>query len=276
MTPCGGVRLGAGYGSNPNRLPSDYGHKSAESWAANRRIRRGSQHRWGLGSMDTHGGGPPSFMAFNGATSPERDPRPTGPYVRLVKPALDRVLGLLFLVLFSPVILLASLLVLVTLGQPVFYSQKRIGLDGTPFRLYKLRTMTPDRRGQQIGHHSVERRFTHKAPNDPRVNRVGKVLRAIRIDELPQFWNVVKGDMSLVGPRPELPEIVSGYQPWQHQRHVVRPGITGPWQISPHNGQPMHECTQIDLEYLAQVSLLQDLKILARTPVAMLGNRKGF
>ena len=215
-------------------------------------------------------------MAFNGATSPEKGPRPTGLYVRLVKPALDRVLGLFFLVLFSPVILLASLCVLMTLGRPVFYSQERIGLDGTPFRFYKLRTMTPDRRGEQIDHHSVERRLTHKSPNDPRVNRVGRVLRAIRIDELPQFWNVVKGDMSLVGPRPELPEIVSRYEPWQHQRHMVKPGITGPWQISPRNGQLMHECTQIDLEYLARVSLVQDLGIAARTPMSMLGNRKGF
>ncbi|MDP9144550.1 MAG: sugar transferase [Actinomycetota bacterium] len=189
---------------------------------------------------------------------------------------MDRVLGVVLLILFSPVILLAGLIVLVTLGRPVFYSQARIGLDGTPFRLHKLRTMIPDRRGEQIGYQSVERRFTHKSPQDPRVNRVGRVLRAIRLDELPQLWNVVKGDMSLVGPRPELPEIVSGYQPWQHQRHMVKPGVTGPWQISVRNGQLMHECTQIDIEYLAQVSLLQDLRILARTPVAMLGNRKGF
>lgn len=223
-----------------------------------------------------HGGGPPSSTAFNGATSPENSPRPTGAYVQVVKPAIDRVLGLLLLILFGPVILLVGLFVLVTLGRPVFYSQERIGLDGAPFRLHKLRTMIPDRRGEQIDYQSAERRLTHKSPTDPRVNRAGKVLRAMRIDELPQFWNVVKGDMSLVGPRPELPEIVSGYQPWQHQRHMVRPGITGPWQISPRNGQPMHECTQIDLEYLAQVSLRQDLTILARTPVAMLGNRKGY
>jgi lipopolysaccharide/colanic/teichoic acid biosynthesis glycosyltransferase len=226
--------------------------------------------------MDTHGGEPPSFRAFNEAKRPEVPTRPNGVYVRVVKPGLDRVLGLFLLILFSPVIILAGLFVLVTLGRPVFYSQERIGLDGEPFRLYKLRTMIPDRRAQQVDYHSLERRFTHKSPTDPRVNRVGKVIRAMRLDELPQFWNVVKGDMSLVGPRPELPEIVRRYEPWQHQRHMVKPGVTGPWQISPRNGHLMHECTQIDLEYLARVSLLQDLGILARTPMSMLGNRKGF
>lgn len=226
--------------------------------------------------MGMHGGGPPSFTAFNGATGPENAPRPTGVYVQVVKPAIDRVLGLLLLILFGPVILLVGLYVLVTLGRPVFYSQERIGLDGAPFRLHKLRTMIPDRRVEQVDYRSVERRFTHKSPTDPRVNPAGKILRVTRLDELPQLWNVVKGDMSLVGPRPELPEIVSCYQPWQHQRHMVRPGVTGPWQISKHNGQPMHECTQTDLDYLATVSLLQDLRILARTPVAMLGNRKGY
>ena len=226
--------------------------------------------------MDTLGGGPPSFTTSNGATGPETAARPTGAYVRVVKPAIDQVLGLLLLSLFSPVILLVGLFVLVTLGRPVFYSQERIGLDGAPFRLHKIRTMIPDRRVAQIDYQSVERRFTHKSPTDPRVNRAGRVLRALRFDELPQFWNVVKGDMSLVGPRPELPEIVSRYQPWQHHRHMVRPGVTGPWQISHRNGLMMHECTQIDLEYLTQVSLLHDLRILARTPVAMLGNRKGY
>ena len=82
--------------------------------------------------------------------------------------------------------------------------------------------------------------------------------------------------MSLVGPRPELPEIVGNYQPWQHQRHLIKPGVTGLWQISPYNDQPMHECTEIDLEYLTKVSFLMDLKILLSTPIAMLGNRKGF
>jgi lipopolysaccharide/colanic/teichoic acid biosynthesis glycosyltransferase len=186
------------------------------------------------------------------------------------------VLGLLLLILFSPVILLVGLIIRMTLGRPVFFSQERIGLNGAPFRLHKIRTMVPDRRVEQTEYQTVERRSTHKSPADPRVNRVGRVIRAMRLDELPQFWNVVKGDMSLVGPRPELPEIVGHYEPWQHQRHLVKPGVTGPWQISHRNGQLMHECTQIDLEYLTKISLLHDLTIIARTPAAMIGNRKGY
>jgi lipopolysaccharide/colanic/teichoic acid biosynthesis glycosyltransferase len=90
------------------------------------------------------------------------------------------------------------------------------------------------------------------------------------------LWNVIKGEMSLVGPRPELPEIVQNYQSWQHQRHSIKPGVTGLWQVSQYNGQPMHEHTEIDLAYLKQVSFLLDMKILILTPIAMLGNRKGY
>jgi lipopolysaccharide/colanic/teichoic acid biosynthesis glycosyltransferase len=101
------------------------------------------------------------------------------------------------------------------------------------------------------------------------------MLRATRLDELPQFLNVVKGDMSMVGPRPELPEIVSRYEPWQHHRHIVKPGVTGPWQISDQNGDLMFEHTEIDLAYLEQIGFLKDMGILLRTPAAMLGGKKG-
>jgi lipopolysaccharide/colanic/teichoic acid biosynthesis glycosyltransferase len=203
--------------------------------------------------------------------------RLAGTYVRWVKPVLDRVLGLVLLILVSPIIVIGGLVILVTLGRPIFYAQERIGLNGRPFRLYKLRTMIPDRRAtDRSGYHGVDRRRTHKSPHDPRVKPASKILRSLRLDELPQFWNVVKGDMSLVGPRPEMPEIVKGYQPWQHQRHLVKPGVTGPWQISSRNGKLMHECTEIDLEYIAQMSLVEDLRILMGTPLAMIGGRKGY
>jgi lipopolysaccharide/colanic/teichoic acid biosynthesis glycosyltransferase len=105
------------------------------------------------------------------------------------------------------------------------------------------------------------------------VTLVGKALRATRFDELPQFLHVVNGEMSMVGPRPELPEIVSRYEPWQHHRHLVKPGVTGPWQVSSQNGDLMYEHTEIDLDYLEQVSFVHDLAILARTPMAMVRRR---
>ena len=205
---------------------------------------------------------------------------PSGPYPRLIKPVLDRAIGLLMLILFSPVIAASALAVLVTMGRPVFYSQQRIGLGGRAFRLYKIRTMIPDRRVGEDGYSGADRRLVHKSTDDPRVTMVGKALRATRFDELPQFLNVVKGEMSMVGPRPErpkyveLPEIVRRYEPWQHDRHLVKPGVTGPWQVSNHNGDLMYQHTEIDLEYLEQISFTHDLGILARTPMAMVG-RKG-
>ncbi|HET9260478.1 MAG TPA: sugar transferase, partial [Acidimicrobiia bacterium] len=91
----------------------------------------------------------------------------------------------------------------------------------------------------------------------------------------PQLWNVVRGDMSLVGPRPELPEIVANYEEWQHRRHDVMPGLTGLWQVSARNGKPMHECTDVDLRYIEEMSFATDVAILFRTPAAMF-HRRGF
>lgn len=196
-------------------------------------------------------------------------------YQSRIKPILDVVLGLLLLIVLSPAIMISIALVALSLGTPVIYTQDRIGLDGRRFKLYKLRTMIPDRRTGRSDYIGLERRQTHKSRQDPRVTAIGRLLRAVRFDELPQLWNVMKGDMSLVGPRPELPEIVANYDDWQHRRHMVKPGLTGRWQVSHHNGTPMHECTEIDLEYIATMSFASDFSILLRTPAAML-HRRGY
>lgn len=198
-----------------------------------------------------------------------------GIYRKRIKPLVDVVSGLLLLVIFSPVIAASILLVAMSVGTPVIYSQERIGLDGEPFKLYKLRTMISDRRRSGGGYIGPERRQTHKSREDPRVTPIGRLLRAVRFDELPQLWNVIKGDMSLVGPRPELPEIVANYDDWQHMRHSVKPGLTGLWQVSHHNGKPMHECTEVDLEYIATMSFASDVSIMMRTPAAMF-HRRGY
>lgn len=196
-------------------------------------------------------------------------------YASRVKPVIDVVSGVVLLVMFTPLILLSIVLVATSLGTPVIYTQERVGLRGKRFKLYKLRTMIPDRRFGEADYIGPERRHAHKSPEDPRVTSIGKFLRAIRFDELPQLWNVIKGDMSLVGPRPELPGIVADYDEWQHRRHIVKPGLTGLWQVSHHNGKPMHQCTEVDLEYIATMSLSSDLSILLRTPTAML-HRRGY
>jgi lipopolysaccharide/colanic/teichoic acid biosynthesis glycosyltransferase len=196
-------------------------------------------------------------------------------YQRLVKPVLDFVGAFLLLLLTSPVLLAAAIAVRFTMGGPVILRQNRVGMDGRVFSIYKFRTMEPDRRHTSVAYIGEDRRETHKSPNDPRITPVGRFLRKWSLDELPQFFNVLQGDMSLVGPRPEMVEIVAKYEPWQHERHTVKPGVTGPWQISERGEKALHECTESDIEYLQQVSGWTDLRILALTPLAALGLRRG-
>ena len=196
-------------------------------------------------------------------------------YSRIGKRILDLTIGTGLMIVLSPFLLGAAIAVKFSLGKPVLYRQERVGRQGRTFYLYKLRTMLPDRRRGDAPFPGPDRRKTHKSRNDPRVPAAGSVLRAFHLDELPQLWNVIKGDMSMVGPRPELPQIVEKYSEWQHRRHAVKPGLTGLWQISEMNGHPMHECTEVDLEYVSRMGLRTDLSILIRTPVAVL-RRHGY
>jgi lipopolysaccharide/colanic/teichoic acid biosynthesis glycosyltransferase len=198
------------------------------------------------------------------------------PYCRFVKPAMDRLLGIGLAILTLPVAAVAGLFIRATMRQPAIYRQHRVGKDGSIFTVYKLQTMVPDRRQNVLAFKGTERRVSHKTPNDPRVTTLGRFLRKWSLDEFPQFWNVVKGDMSLVGPRPELVDVVSDYEDWQHHRHLVRPGITGIWQVSERGETPMHEATALDLLYLERISLRTDVSILLRTIPAALGMRSGY
>jgi lipopolysaccharide/colanic/teichoic acid biosynthesis glycosyltransferase len=115
-----------------------------------------------------------------------------------------------------------------------------------------------------------------KIRDDPRITPVGRFLRQVHLDELPQLWNVLTGDMTLVGPRPELPEIVATYEPWQHARHLVTPGITGWWQVNRDPQRLMHEATELDLHYIRHQSLWLDMWILLRTIGAVASGRGAF
>ncbi len=200
--------------------------------------------------------------------------RRSGPYLRLGKPMFDRTVAGLALLVLLPLLLVTVVVVALEFGRPVVFRQQRTGLANRPFTIYKFRTMGHDRRG--IGGADMpppsleDRRLTHKSPHDPRHTTVGRLLRKFSLDELPQLYNVLRGDMSLVGPRPELVAVVSRYDSWQLRRHDVKPGITGLWQISARGDKPMHELTHIDLAYVDRVSLRTDLSILLRTPLALL------
>ncbi len=212
-------------------------------------------------------------------------------YVRFVKPVIDVVLGTLATLATLPLIVLAATAVWVSTGERPLYTQPRVGRGGRVFTIFKLKTMIDDRRCGDRRHgdrrarsrsdswdrRECDRRQVHKSANDPRVTAVGRFLRTWSIDELPQFWNVVRGDMSLIGPRPELVDIVeTKYQPWQHQRHLVKPGVTGPWQIADRSlDAPMYERTDIDIDYVRTVSLRTDVELLVKTVPAVLGLSKG-
>jgi lipopolysaccharide/colanic/teichoic acid biosynthesis glycosyltransferase len=196
-------------------------------------------------------------------------------YDRYVKPVLDRMGASILLLLTLPVMLLVCLAVYVRLGRPVFFRQPRVGRGGVTFGMLKFRTMQPDRRRRQVPVNGKDRRRQHKSANDPRHTRLGRLLRRCSLDELPQLWNVLRGDMSLVGPRPELTSIVATYEDWQHQRHQVKPGLTGLWQVTDRRSSDgdMHLHTGTDLLYVEQISLWTDLRILLRTPVALTKGR---
>jgi lipopolysaccharide/colanic/teichoic acid biosynthesis glycosyltransferase len=198
-----------------------------------------------------------------------------GMYEKAAKPVTDRIAGVILSILTFPLIVILVPLNWAILGRPAIYKQVRIGRFGREFTVYKLRTMESDRRDSSspIGH--TDRRVNHKSTSDPRHTSVGRFLRKWSLDEIPQFWNLAIGDMSLVGPRPELPEIVNKYEPWQHRRHEVRPGITGLWQVSARGDAPMHEATDIDIDYVEEIGLVEDLRIVLSTPQAVLGSKKG-
>ena len=204
-------------------------------------------------------------------------PHEPGLYERYVKRGADIALAGTALLLLAPLLLIVALSVLVMLDRPVLFRQARVGRNGKPFSVYKFRTMGLDRRGREGERHwhGPDRRQTHKSTDDPRHTELGRFLRRTSLDELPQLWNVLRGDMSFIGPRPELVQVVGRYSDWQHQRHAVRPGLTGLWQVSARGGRPMHEVTHIDLEYIERLSLRTDLRILVRTPGAVLLKRSG-
>jgi exopolysaccharide biosynthesis polyprenyl glycosylphosphotransferase len=191
----------------------------------------------------------------------------------LVKGMLDRILSLILLFLLSPLFLLTVILIKITSPGPVFFIQERIGLNKRRFRLYKFRTMVKDaeKRQAELENLNEVSGAAFKIINDPRITTVGKFLRKFSIDELPQLINVLKGDMSLVGPRPLTVRDYNNFgTDWQRRRFSVRPGITCLWQVNGRHNIPFEKWMELDLEYIDQWSLWLDLSILIRTIPAVL------
>ncbi len=187
------------------------------------------------------------------------------------KRTFDVVGALAGLLVFSPVILVAAAVARFTDRGPVFFSQDRIGLNGRVFRMLKLRTMTVDaeERLAEVQHLNTRDGITFKATNDPRITRFGRVLRRTSLDEVPQFLNVLRGDMSIVGPRPALRREVDLYNPAQRRRLSVKPGITGLWQVEGRAESTFESWVEKDLAYIDDWRPWHDLAIMARTVGAM-------
>jgi exopolysaccharide biosynthesis polyprenyl glycosylphosphotransferase len=190
----------------------------------------------------------------------------------MVKSVFDRVSAALALVLLSPVLLGVAVLIRLGSRGPAIFTQIRSGRDGRPFVMYKFRTMVVDAEQRLIDlqHHNEGAGPLFKLRDDPRITRIGRVLRSLSIDELPQLLNVVKGDMSLVGPRPALPSETSQYSEWVWRRLHVRPGLTGLWQVSGRSALSWDDSIRMDLQYVNNWNLRLDLAILARTVRAVL------
>ncbi|MFT3864528.1 MAG: sugar transferase [Solirubrobacterales bacterium] len=188
-----------------------------------------------------------------------------------MKRAMDVTVSAILLALISPLLLLASIAILIDSGRPVFFRQKRAGKDGEPFTMLKFRTMVADaedRLGELIDLSKLDEP-AFKIPDDPRVTRVGRVLRRTSIDELPQLINVLRGEMSLVGPRPEEEAVVALYDERQRGRLAIKPGLTGPMQVYGRSDLTFEERLAMERDYLDNLSLLTDLQILMRTPRAI-------
>jgi exopolysaccharide biosynthesis polyprenyl glycosylphosphotransferase len=188
-----------------------------------------------------------------------------------MKRAMDVFFSALVLALVSPILLLAALAILVDSGRPVFFRQRRAGKDGVSFTMLKFRTMVADaedRLGELIDLSKLDEP-AFKIPDDPRVTRVGRLLRRTSIDELPQLINVFRGEMSLVGPRPEEEAVVALYDERQRGRLAIKPGLTGPMQVYGRSDLTFEERLAMERDYLDNLSLLTDLQILMRTPRAI-------
>lgn len=190
--------------------------------------------------------------------------KPYGPYEKYFKRPIDIICGLAAVIVFCWLYVIIGLLVRIKLGSPILFTQDRPGKDEKIFKLYKFRTMTNarDENGELL-------------PDEVRLTKFGKLLRSTSLDELPEAFNIIKGDMSVVGPRPLLVKYLPLYNDFQHRRHEVRPGLTGYAQVYGRNGLSWNEKFQKDIFYVDRVSFWTDIKIIFRT-VAVVFKKDGI
>ncbi len=206
------------------------------------------------------------------------DPASLTGYQRAIKRTIDVAAAGLGLIAIAPVMVAIAIAIKLDSHGPVFFRQQRVGENKRMFGMYKFRSMYTDaeQRLSEVMQHTTDGHVIHKRRNDPRVTGVGRFIRRTSLDELPQLLNVIFGDMSLVGPRPELPMLVAKYEPWQHERLLVPQGMTGWWQVNGRSDKPMHLNTEEDIYYVRNYSLMLDMQIILKTVWVVLRGKGAY
>ncbi|WP_352416964.1 sugar transferase [Clostridium tertium] len=194
---------------------------------------------------------------------------------KVSKRALDVIASFLGLVILSPILLIVAILIKLESKGPAIFAQSRIGLNGKEFKMYKFRSMVQNAEElkEKLAKQNEMSGPMFKMKNDPRVTKVGKFIRKTSIDELPQLLNILKGDMTLVGPRPSLPREVEKFESWMLKRLEVKPGLTCYWQVSGRNNIDFYEWMKLDLKYVNDMSFWLDIKLIFKTVAVLFGDK---
>ena len=196
-------------------------------------------------------------------------------FYEIIKRLIDIICSFMGLLAFSPLFIIIAIIIKFTSKGPVFFSQKRVGKYGREFDMYKFRSMVvnAEELKEKLAAQNEMSGPMFKMKDDPRVTKVGKFIRKTSIDELPQLWNVLKGDMSLVGPRPSLPKEVAQFEDWMHRRLEVKPGLTCYWQVSGRNNIDFEDWMKLDIRYVEERSLFVDIKLILKTIFVLFGDK---
>ena len=193
----------------------------------------------------------------------------------VIKRVIDVVCSFLGVLVLSPLFIIIAIIIKSTSKGPVFFSQKRVGKNGREFDMYKFRSMVvnAEELKEKLAAQNEMSGPMFKMKDDPRVTKVGKFIRKTSIDELPQLWNVLKGDMSLVGPRPSLPKEVAQFEEWMYKRLEVKPGLTCIWQVSGRNNIDFEDWMKLDIKYVEEKNLWIDIKLILKTAGVLFGDK---
>ena len=193
----------------------------------------------------------------------------------VIKRLMDIMLSAIGLIILSPILLVVAILIKIDSKGPIFFKQKRVGLNGREFDIYKFRSMVvnAEELKEKLEKQNEMSGPMFKIADDPRITKIGKFIRKTSIDELPQLWNVIKGDMSLVGPRPSLPKEVEQFEPWMEERFKVKPGLTCYWQVGGRNNIDFENWMKLDIKYVKERTLAIDIMLIFKTFFVLFGDK---